>query len=165
MRRALLPVLCVLVAGCGVDVDAFGPARLSATDPALLDSAGAMVFTFSSTAGCANLIDAPVADVVDAVDREPEPSVQRIPMLRGQVDPDRGGPAGFDDVDAAHTFSTVPASVPVALLALAVDQDPGDGFALADVAGHVFARACREVTFEPGKRVEIPLVLAPAGLH
>jgi hypothetical protein len=159
----LLVLALGLCVGCGVDVDAFGPARLLATDPGLLDSAGAVIFTFSSTAGCAALVDGAVADVVDAVGDDP--SVQRIPMLRGQVDPDRGGPAGFDDVDAAHTFSTVPASIPVSLLALAADTDPGDGFALGDLTGTVFAAACREVTFEPGRRVEVPLVLAPAGLH
>ncbi|MDP2344577.1 MAG: hypothetical protein Q8O67_26740 [Deltaproteobacteria bacterium] len=162
MRRV---VLAFLLAGCGVDVDAFGPARLLATDPGLLESAGAIVFTFSSTEGCGVLIDASVADVAGVIALETDPSAQRIPMLRGQVDPDRGGPAGFDDVDATHTFSTVPAGVPVALLALAVDQDPGAGFTLGGLAGSVFATACRDVTFEPGRRVEVPLVLAPAGLH
>ena len=163
--RALLLSLSFSLVGCGVDVDAFGPARLSATDPALIESAGAVIFTFSSTTGCSELVDAAVADLVDAIGSEPEPSVQRIPMLRGQVDPDRGGPKGFDDVDAAHTFAAVPAGVPVALVALAVDRDPGDGFSLVDVTGTVFASACRDVSFEPGKRVEVPLVLAPAGLH
>lgn len=168
MKRALPLVAVVVVvvvgSGCGLDLDAVGPVRLAATDPALLDSARAIVFTWSSTTRCDGIADEDAADIDDIVSKEVDPSVQRIPMLRGQIDPNRGAP-NFVDGAATHTFGEVPSSVPVALLALATDTDPGDGFALKDLDGTIFAVACRDLTLEPGKRVEVPLVLAPVGLR
>lgn len=164
IARVVVVVGSACVGGCGVDIDAVGPTRLLATDPALLESARAMIFTFTSGAGCADLIDASADDIEGAVAAEADPSIQRIPMLRGQVDPDRGDP-DFEDGDATHTFGEVPSGKAVAMLALAVDQDPGADFTIADLSGTIFAIACREVTLEPGKRIEVPLVLTPAGLR
>lgn len=167
MKRALFScgVVVVSVAGCGgLDIDALGPVELAATDPALLESARAVVFTWSSTTDCQGLLDASAADIDAIVAKEVDPSVQRIPMLRGQVDPDRGTP-NFVDGSATHTFGEVPSNVPVALLAIAAEQDPGQGFQLKDLEGTMFAFACRDLTLAPGKRVEVPLVLAPIGLR
>jgi hypothetical protein len=163
---ALVVVAGCVVAGCGgAVVDAVGPYHLAAPHPAQLEIARAVVFTFSSKHACGELIGASAVELDDAVADEGElASVQRIPMLRGQIDPDRGAP-NFEDGAATHTFGEVPSNVNVALVALAVDRDPGGDFALDDLAGSVFAVACRDVVPDPGKRVEVPLVLTPAGLR
>ncbi len=172
-RAAALVVVFVAVVlavpGCGVDVDTVGPTRLAESEPGLLNSARALVFTFSSTAACAELVDASAEAIDDILNDEGgedanRAAIQRIPMLRGKVD-DRRGAAEFVDDDAKHTFGKVPSGVPVALLALALDEDPTAEFAVADLKGSIFAVACRNVVLEPGERVQVPLVLAPAGLR
>jgi hypothetical protein len=144
-------------------IDAGGPVELAETTPGLIDGAGAVVFTFSTLESCRTLIDAPAATLEDLVDAEPNPTKQRIPMLRGKVDADRDG--AFEDGTASHTFGTIPPNVPVSFLALAVTTDPGRNFELGDLEGTIFAVGCRAIVAAPGKRQAVPIVLAPAGLR
>jgi hypothetical protein len=157
----------LLVAACDpgvdVDVDATGPISLAETTPGLIDGARAVVFTFSTLESCRTLVDAPASTLDDLIDAEPNPTKQRVPMFRGQVDADRDG--AFEDGSARHTFGSIPPNAPVSFLAIAVTRDPGSNFSLSGLEGTIFAVGCRSIVPTPGKRHGVPIVLAPSGLR
>jgi hypothetical protein len=156
-------VVVVVVGGCRSGLDAVAPVQLAETTPGLLQSAGAVVITFSTQQTCRTLVDAPVAELAALLAAEPDAPRQRIPMLRGAVDDDRDGV--FDGEVATHTFARVPPNVPVAFLVLAVTRDPGRDFTIDGLAGSVFAIGCRTLTTSSNTNVGLPIVLAPAGLR
>lgn len=148
--------------GSGV-VDGVGGMRLAIVDPALLLESQALVFTFSQTRTCADLINLSPAAIGAALAQEEGLAVQKLPLVAGFGDVDRDGIG--DDRAVAHTFGEVPPNVSAAFLVLAVTQEPPDDFAFADLAGTSIAIGCRDLVPRPGKRHDLPLALFPSGLR
>lgn len=142
----------VAVAGCqGAIRSGDGPLSLAAVDPDLLENARTLVFSFSSTRSCGELVDRSPAAIGEAL------SGENVPLQ--PVD---------NDGDVSHVFGDVPADVPVAFLVLAsaASRDEiGQRIELADLSGTVFALACRDHRATGGTRVDLPLTLFPVGLR
>ena len=135
--------------GSGV-VNGVGGMRLAIVDPALLLESQALVFTFSQTRTCADLINLSPAAIGAALAEEEELAIQKLPLVAGLGDVDRDGIG--DDRAVAHTFGEVPPNVSAAFLVLAVTQEPPDAFAFQHVLPN-------------GTRVDCMLTLpAPTGL-
>jgi hypothetical protein len=170
-RRTLLAIGVVGVGGscgalsaaCGVGLEAVTPLELASSPDGLLQTAGALVFTYSTREPCSSLVDARASALEQLIAAEPDPSIQRLPMFAGRVDTDRNG--SFDGERVEHTFGEVPPNTTASFLVLAVDEDPGTGFTLGDLDGHVFAVGCRAITTTPGKRHGLPITLVAAGLR
>ncbi len=151
---ALLVVTALLPAagGCrGAVLGGDGPMTLAAVDPDLLETARLLVFSFSATRTCSELVDLPPNGIGEALAGE------NVPLQ--PVD---------NDGDVSHVFGDVPPSTPIAFLVLASSKDRGElgqPFALADLSGSVFAMACRDYQATAGARTDLPMTLFPVGLR
>lgn len=153
MRRALLVAIAVVgLGGCrGAVVGGDGPLTLAAVDPALLENARLLVFSFSTTRACADLVDRSPSGMGALLEGED------VPLQA--VEPE-------DEVN--HVFGDVPPDAPVAFLVLASSaarDELDQRIELADLTGTVFGVGCRDYRAVAGSRVDLPLTLFPVGLR
>lgn len=147
----LLALMSVL-GGCrGAVLGGDGPMTLAAIDPELLETARLLVFSFSTTTGCADLVDMAPSEIGEALAGEEAP-LQPVENA-GEV---------------SHVFGDVPPGQPVAFLVLASAaerDDLGQRIDFADLSGTVIAMACRDYQAEGGTRYDLPMTLFPVGLR
>lgn len=130
-------------------VDADSPVLLGAMDPELVEKAKTLVFSFSSTQSCADLVDLSPAQIGDLlVDAEENAPLQIL-----------------DPASEEHVFGKVQPNVPIAYFVLASVSDFGQRVAFEDLSGTVFAMACRDFAAPSGTRHDLPLTLFPIGLR
>lgn len=146
----------VLVVGAlgacqGGVIEGEGPITLAAVDPALLENARLLMFSFSVTTSCEGLIDLSPSGIGEALAAEDPP--------RQPAD---------NDGEVSHVFGDVPANVPIAFLVLASSAEReqlGQRVDFADLTGTVFGIACRDYQATPGTRYDLPMTLFPVGLR
>lgn len=151
--RAVCGLVALLsLGGCrGAVMAGDGPMTLAAVDPDLLESARVLLFFFTASKTCADLVELSPAGMGD--------------LLAGE---DFSQQAVENDDDVHHVFGDVPADSPVAFMVLAssASRDQlGQRIELADLSGTVFALACRDHLATGGTRVDLPLTLFPVGLR
>ncbi len=123
---------------------------LAAVEPALLESARLLMFSFTTASACGDLVDLSPAAIGEALPED---------APRQAVD---------HDGDVSHVFGDVPADTPVAFLVLASAasrEELDERIDFADLGGTVFALACRDYRATGGTRVDLPLTLFPVGLR
>lgn len=143
-------LLGLLAISCGGGVDASSPVLLGALDPDLLVNARSLVFTFSTTQTCADLVDLSPAEMGSAL----EDAQENAPLQR------------LDASASEHVFGKVDPDVPIAYFVLAsvrAELDPQDG--LSALTGSVFAFGCRDFLAPSGSRHDLPITLFPIGLR
>ncbi|MCC7070626.1 MAG: hypothetical protein IT383_04845 [Deltaproteobacteria bacterium] len=154
MTRCLVLATVILfaVGGCrGAVVQGDGSLSLAAVDPALLENARLLVFSFTTTQSCADLVD-------------------RSPRAMGEQLADEDAPvqAVENGDEVSHVFGEVPADVPASFVVLASSaarDELGQRIDLADLSGTVFAAGCRDYRAQAGTRVDLPVTLFPIGLR
>lgn len=144
--------LAPLLGGCvGGVLEGQGPVTLAAVDPSLLETAQLLVFSFSTTQPCEELVDLAPAEIGAALADENAP-LQPLENRQG----------------TSHVFGDVPAGVPLAFFVLAsaaTRGELGQRIDFADLGGTVFAMACRDFEAAGGTRNDLPLTLFPVGLR
>ncbi len=151
-RFALATCALLALGACrGAVVSGDGPLSLAAVDPALLENARLLVFSFSTMHTCADLVD-------------------RSPGSMGQRLAGEDAPVQAVDNDGAvsHVFGDVPADEPAAFIVLASSaarDELGERVELGDLSGTAFAVGCRDYRAQAGTRVDLPLTLFPVGLR
>ena len=154
MSRSL-PLALVLacsapLASCVGAVDASSPVLLGALDPTLLAGARSLVFSFSQTQTCADLVDRSPAQIGEALAAAEENAPLQI----------------LDATSDEHVFGKVDPDVPTAYFVLASTRSDFDQrVAFDDLAGTVFAVGCRDFAAPSGTRHDLPLTLFPVGLR
>jgi hypothetical protein len=151
LLSASLASLVVVLGACAPGgVDANSPVILGAIDPALVQKAKTLVFSFSNTQTCADLVDLSPTQIGDVL-REVE---ENAPL---QI---------LDPTTEEHVFGKVTPDVPIAYFVLAsVKTDFGQRVSFENLAGTVFAMGCRDFTAPSGTRHDLPLTLFPIGLR
>lgn len=154
MTRALRSLaassLLALAASCAGAVDASSPVVLAALDPTLLSGARTLVFSFSKTQTCADIVDLSPAEIGDVLEAAPENAPLQL----------------LDPSTVEHVFGKVDPGVPIAYFVFASTKTDFDQrVAFGDLAGTVFAMGCRDFTAPSGTRFDLPLTLFPVGLR
>lgn len=151
-RLAWTLALAALLGGCqGGVLVGDGPMTLAAVDPDLLETARLLVFSFSTTQPCAELVDRSPTAIGEALAGEDAP-LQPVENS-GEV---------------SHVFGDVPPGTPVAFLVLAsaANRDElGQRIDFMDLSGTVFGVACRDYQPAGGTRNDLPMTLFPVGLR
>jgi hypothetical protein len=140
-------------AGCAGAVfdTADGSLGLAATDPSIVADAATIIFSFSTTKACKDLVDLGPGDL--ATELAPEAA------------PLQTEPAHSKDAQA-HVFGRVPPDKAIAYFVLASSRaNAPERVGFADFKGTVFAMACRDFTAGSGTRHDLPLTLFPIGLR
>lgn len=141
---------CVLLMSCGSAVEGSSPVILGALDPELLTKARTLVFSFSKTQTCADLVDLSPTEIGAAL----EAAAENAPL---QI---------LDPTTSEHVFGKVDPNIPIAYFVLAsVRTDFGQRVAFSDLAGTVFAIGCRDFSAPSGTRHDLPMTLFPIGLR
>ena len=150
VSSAVSSAVVALLMSCGGGVDVSSPVLLGALDPDLLAKARTLVFSFSKTQQCAELVDLSPAQIGDLL----EAAAENAPL---QI---------LDPTTTEHVFGKVDPNVPIAYFVLAsVRTDFGQRVAFSDLAGSVFAMGCRDFSAPSGTRHDLPLSLFPIGLR
>lgn len=149
--RAFVLVTLASIASCGPGfADANSPVILGAMDPELVSKAKTLVFSFSNTQTCADLVDLSPAQIGDLLEGADENAPLQI----------------LDPSTEEHVFGKVDPDVTIAYFVLAsVKTDFGQRVAFEDLSGTVFAMGCRDFTAPSGTRHDLPLTLFPIGLR
>jgi hypothetical protein len=148
MRVLLLPLIStcmVSLAGCSGGVAA---GMIGAEDAALLEEARTLIFSFSSDASCADLVNEDPAGIGDKLGGAP----------LQLVDPD----------EESYTFGKVPANTDVAYLVLvsaASKAELGNRPQFDTLEGTVFGIGCRDLNAASGTRQDLPITVFAAGLR
>lgn len=128
-----------------------GPLSLAAVDPDLLARASLLIFSFATTAACADIVDASPSQIGAALAAENAP-----------LQPVENGP------DVSHVFGDVPPDTPVSFLVLATSANRaqlGARIDFADLSGTVFGVGCRDLEAPGGTRHDLLMTLFPVGLR
>jgi hypothetical protein len=145
---AFLTAASLAVSACGPGPSSHSPVTLQAFDPELLTDARTLVFSFSTTRVCADLMDL-APDALGELLQDEEPPLQLL-----------------DGASQEHVFGKVTPDVPIAYFVLAsARSDFGQAVALRDLKGTVFGMACRELEVKSGTRQDLPMTLFPVGLR
>lgn len=133
-----------------IDASPSSPVVLAAIDPDLVLKAKTLVFSFSRTQTCADLVDLSPAQIGALLEEAEENAPLQIL-----------GPTTDE-----HVFGKVEPDVPIAYFVLSsVKTDFGQRVAFEDLAGTVFAMGCRDFAAPSGTRHDLPLTLFPVGLR
>ena len=149
MRILLSVAVLVATASCGGGVfDADSPVALGAIDPDLITNAQALIFSFSTTKTCKDLVDLGPEEIGTLLAPEGAP-LQILPP---------------DSVD--HVFGKVPPDKPIAYFVLASSRaNLNQRVEFAQFKGSVFAVGCRDFSAPSGTRHDLPITLFPVGLR
>jgi hypothetical protein len=148
LALSLAAALVGLSSSCGPDIGAGSPMTLSALDPELLTGAQKLIFSFSTTKGCKDLMDLDPAAIGELLADENPP----LQLVSPSVE--------------EHVFGKVEPNERVAYFVLASSKsDFGQRVEFAELKGTVFAMGCRELEATSGKRHDLPLTLFPVGLR
>jgi hypothetical protein len=124
---------------------------LTATDQALFDEAATLVFSFSSDAKCADLVNADPKGIGDQLQGAP---LQLVDLEREPSD--------------SYTFGKVPPNEDIAYLVLLSSRSKtelGDHAQFSSLKGSVFAIGCRDFNAASGTRHDLPITVFPSGLR
>ncbi len=123
---------------------------LAAIDPDLVLKAKTLVFSFSNTQTCADLVDLSPAQIGALL-----------------VGADENAPLQIlEPTTEEHVFGKVDPDIPIAYFVLSsVKTDVGQRVAFEDLSGTVFAMGCRDFNAPSGTRHDLPLTLFPVGLR
>lgn len=153
MRPLLVLVLIAAAASAACQpgaVDANSPVVLGAVDPDLVAKARTLVFSFSNTQTCADLVDLSPSEIGEVLEAAQENAPLQI----------------LDPTTEEHVFGKVDPNIPIAYFVLAsVRTDFGQRVAFSDLSGSVFAMGCRDFAAPSGTRHDLPLTLFPIGLR
>jgi hypothetical protein len=133
-----------------VDANSNSPVILGAVDPSLVQKAKTLVFSFSNTQTCADLVDLSPAQIGALLEGADENAPLQI----------------LEPSTEEHVFGKVDPNIPIAYFVLAsVKTDFGQRVAFEDLSGTVFAMGCRDFAAPSGTRHDLPLTLFPVGLR
>ncbi|HEY4221708.1 MAG TPA: hypothetical protein VGO62_10200 [Myxococcota bacterium] len=147
---SVLAIALALSASCaGAVLDSGdGSSSLAATDPALIENARSLIFSFSTKKTCADLVDLGPAEIAAALASEAAPSQIIAPT------------------EEFHVFGKVPPNTPIAYFVLASSSPkPAAPVGLETFRGSVFAMGCRDFNAPSGTRHDLPLTMFPVGLR
>jgi len=134
--------------GCVGVVDADSPVSLGALDPDLIANAQTLIFSFSTTKTCKDIVDKSPTEIQSLLAPEGAP----LQILTPQQD--------------EHVFGKVPPDVPIAYFVLASSsQSTNQRVEFEQFQGSVFAVGCRDFSAPSGTRHDLPLTLFPTGLR
>ena len=152
MRAALVALACALSGCAGAAFDtADGSLGLAATDPSIVTDAATIIFSFSTTKACKDLVDLGPVEIGTLLAPEGAPL---------QTEPAHSSEA------SAHVFGRVPPGKSIAYFVLASSRaNAPERVSFADFKGTVFAIACRDFNADSGTRHDLPMTLFPVGLR
>lgn len=150
MRALIISASLALLAGCSGVIEGSSPVLLAALDPDLLREADTLLFSFSKTQTCSDLVDRSPAEI-SALLEDAEENAPLQPI---------------EPTAPEHVFGRVEPNVPTAYFVLAsAKTDLGPRLAFADFTNTVFAFGCRDFAAPSGTRHDLPITLFPIGLR